>query len=270
MPRSRAPLGALPLLLLAACAGASARTSATAASPAASAAPAARPIPAATRQLLVVRTPDWDDIHGTLQRFTRRGPGAAWTAVGAAEPIVVGRTGLAWGRGLHGEGVARGFEGPVKREGDGKSPAGAYTLSRIFGYAPPDSMRDLRMPYVQATEDLRCVDDAASPAYNALVRAPAGAPEPWASAEHMRLASGAYRIGVFVDHNAGAQRAPGGGSCIFLHVWSGPDSPTVGCTAMPLERMAAIARWLDPAAQPVLVQLPDAAYGRLRAVWALP
>jgi len=203
-----------------------------------------------------------------MQRFERASPAATWTAVGVPEPIVVGKTGLAWGRGLHGEGALG--EGPVKHEGDGKSPAGAFSLSRVFGYAPADSMRRLKMPYVQATSDLKCPDDPVASAYNTLVTAPAAGPPPWNSAEDMRRPDEAYRIGVFVDHNAGAQRTPGGGSCIFLHVWSGPDRPTVGCTAMPLERMEAIALWLDQMEHPILVQLPDDAYDRLRKDWGLP
>jgi D-alanyl-D-alanine dipeptidase len=226
------------------------------------------PVPPSSRQLLVVRTPDWTSIQGTLQRFERTGPAAEWVAVGPPEPIVIGRTGLAWGRGLHGN-TALG-EGPIKREGDGKSPAGAFTLSQVFGYAPADSVAGMKMPYVQATTALKCPDDPAASAYNTLTVAPSSGSLPWNSAEDMRRKDEAYRIGVFVDHNAGAQRMPGGGSCIFLHVWSGPDHPTVGCTAMPLARMEIIARWLDPKEHPTLVQLPDQTYGRLRAQWGLP
>jgi len=40
-----------------------------------------------------------------------------------------------------------------------------------------------------------------------------------------------YRLGVFVEHNTKPRRA-GFGSCIFLHIWSGPTEPTIGCTAM--------------------------------------
>jgi L,D-peptidoglycan transpeptidase YkuD (ErfK/YbiS/YcfS/YnhG family) len=227
------------------------------------------PIPPSARQLLVVRTPDWGEIHGTLQRFERASDAAPWTPVDAPAAIVVGRTGLAWGRGLHGDGAAT-EDGPVKHEGDGKSPAGVFALSQVFGYAPADSMPPLRMPYVQATADLRCVDDSASIAYNTFTREPPHGPAPWTSAEQMRRTDDDYRIGVFVDHNAGPDRAPGGGSCIFLHVWQGPDHPTVGCTAMPLEHMTAIVEWLDARRAPVLVQLPNSAYARLRTAWHLP
>ncbi len=226
------------------------------------------PVPPDTRQLLVVRTGNWDEIHGVIQRFERTGPNASWNAVSSLEPIVVGRTGLAWGRGLHGDSAIG--AGPVKQEGDGKSPAGLFTLSKVFGYAPGDSMTELRMPYIQATEALKCVDDPADDAYNTLVNAPASGSPTWQSAEDMRRHDEAYRLGIFVDHNAGSSRKPGGGSCIFLHVWSGADSPTVGCTAMPLPRVVDLAGWLDAAAHPVLVQLPDEVYTRLKPAWHLP
>ena len=55
---------------------------------------------ALSRQLVVVTTPGWDSTTGTLQRFERARNGDAWHAVGTATPIVVGRTGLAWGIGF--------------------------------------------------------------------------------------------------------------------------------------------------------------------------
>ena len=50
------------------------------------------------RQLVLVITPDWSATTGRLQRYERT-ENNKWTPVGAAVPIVVGRTGLAWGRG---------------------------------------------------------------------------------------------------------------------------------------------------------------------------
>jgi L,D-peptidoglycan transpeptidase YkuD (ErfK/YbiS/YcfS/YnhG family) len=86
----------------------------------------------------------------------------------------------------------------------------------------------------------------------------------------MRRADEAYRWGVVVEHNTGWGREPGAGSCIFLHIWSGPASPTAGCTAMDAGRLLELMHWLDPLRTPVLVQLPLAAYDRLRADWDLP
>ena len=78
-------------------------------------------------------------------------------------PAVVGRNGLAWGRGIHLEPPAG---GPQKREGDGKAPAGIFRLGIAFGYGPGDSAPWIRLPYQQMTERIKCVDDVASPFYN--------------------------------------------------------------------------------------------------------
>src|SRR5262245_39703075 len=52
---------------------------------------------AGSRQLVVVRTPGWDSTSGTLQRYVRSRADEAWRADGLAIPVVVGRSGLAWG-----------------------------------------------------------------------------------------------------------------------------------------------------------------------------
>ena len=85
----------------------------------------------------------------------------------------------------------------------------------------------------------------------------------------MLRADARYALGAVVAHNAALPLA-GCGSCIFLHVWQAPGVPTAGCTAMALADMSAIAGWLDGAATPVLVQLPQAEYERWRAAWGLP
>jgi len=85
----------------------------------------------------------------------------------------------------------------------------------------------------------------------------------------MRRKDDLYRLVVWVGHND-APVVPDGGSCIFLHLRSGPDSTTSGCTAFEPEPMDRLLRWLDPAAHPVLVQLPDAEYRERSREWGLP
>ena len=221
------------------------------------------PIPEASRQLVVVVTPSWEATTGTLRRFARTGPDAPWHPVGEPVEVVVGRSGLGWGRGLHG---APPSEGPQKAEGDGRAPAGVFLLTTAFGYATADSA-NTGLPYLQATPDLECVDDAASRYYNQVLDRTSVAAD-WSSHEEMRRGDVLYRRGVVVAHNAEA--APGGGSCIFLHVWRGPGSTTSGCTAMPEPSLAEVIAWLDHDAAPVLVQLPSSVYRRLRNAWGLP
>jgi L,D-peptidoglycan transpeptidase YkuD (ErfK/YbiS/YcfS/YnhG family) len=217
-------------------------------------------------QMIVSTTADWDSVPATLQRYERAAAGQPWRAVG--EPIAanVGRSGLGWGTGLHASHPA---EGPVKREGDGRAPAGVYRLSSAFGYAAPAEVPWIRLPYVQSDSSIECVDDLRSRYYNRRVDRDTIAQPDWASHEEMRRPDDLYEWGVWVDHNS-APPAPGGGSCIFLHVWAGRGVATSGCTAMAEDDLRALLAWLDPRARPVLVQLPRDVYGTLRGTWELP
>ncbi|NUR35948.1 MAG: L,D-transpeptidase family protein [Gemmatimonadaceae bacterium] len=219
--------------------------------------------PPAARQLLVVTTPGWDSVSGTLRRYERSGAGAPWRAVGAPVPIVVGQSGLAWGDDASGR---RGD--PRKHEGDGRAPAGRFTLGTAFGFAPRGEMDRVRLPYLQLADDTECVDDSASVHYNTLIDRGAARRVDWASSERMRTID-LYRLGVVVRYNADPVRR-GRGSCIFLHIWRTAGSPTAGCTAMPADDLETVVQWLDPSRRPLLVQLPASEYARLRRAWRLP
>jgi hypothetical protein len=221
---------------------------------------------ARAEQLVVVVTADWRASDGQLRRFERARPAAPWQPVGEPVAVVVGKGGLGWGAGLEPRPRGPGLDGPDKREGDGRAPAGRFALGGVTGYdeAPPAGSR---LAYRQATPALRCVDDvAASASYNRVVAAPAGAPPSWASDEAMRRDDELYRLTVFVGHNPA--RTPGAGSCVFLHVWRRPGAPTIGCTAMALPALRTLVMWADSSAQ--LVQLPRPVYRRLAAAWSLP
>ena len=84
----------------------------------------------------------------------------------------------------------------------------------------------------------------------------------------MRSVEG-YRWGLVVRHNA-APTVAGRGSCIFLHVWAGPGKGTAGCTAMPESNLVQLLRWLDPAAHPILVQMPRRDYATIQSRYSLP
>ena len=84
----------------------------------------------------------------------------------------------------------------------------------------------------------------------------------------MRRDDALYELAVVVEHNT-RETEPGAGSCIFIHVWRGPQSGMTGCTAMPLETLETISGWLKPDAA-VLVALPRREYQALRAPWKLP
>lgn len=219
------------------------------------------------RQMLLVTTADWDATGGELQRYERASAGAPWQAVGAPVAVTVGRTGSAWGAGLH----PPQDDGPHKREGDGKAPAGAFAIGTAFGYA---GRAATAMPYQAMTAQDWCVDVNASPLYNRIVStaqvgeaAVAGSTEPMRRDIHAN-GDQRYAWGFVIEHNPG-NRA-GGGSCIFAHVWDAPGTPTAGCTAMAEGEIRGVLAWLRPQASPVFVLLPRAQRQRLQAAWALP
>ncbi len=221
------------------------------------------PIDAARTQLVTVVSEDWNGFETRLQ-LHERAPGGAWKTVGEPIETVIGRSGYGWGRGLHGDGAPSGRPGPTKREGDGRSPAGAFEIGTAYGYAP--TLEGVSLPYAQATNGLRCVDDPRSRHYNRIVSME-DTPVDWNSAEHMRRDDDLYAIAIVVEHNTRGTE-PGAGSCIFVHVWRGPGIGMTGCTAMPRSILDGFARWLKPGA--VWVALPESEYAALRSAWDLP
>lgn len=220
----------------------------------------------ATRQLVVVLTPNWDAPQGRLARFEREA-GGAWRPVGSSFAVTVGRSGSAWGLGVHGPQA----EGPRKAEGDGRAPAGVFAIGTAFGYA---GTAPTRLAYAPMQREHWCIDVPGSRHYNRIVdsrvvgaRAIEGSTEPMRRDLH-KDGDDRYRLGFVIEHNAtGVDRA---GSCIFAHLWKGPDVPTAGCTAMAEADMARLLGWLDPAKTPRFVLLPVQAYARLQASWDLP
>jgi D-alanyl-D-alanine dipeptidase len=220
-------------------------------------------------QLVVVTTTGWNATTGELRRFVRDDVRSPWRRVGNVAPIVIGRTGLAWGVGFDRLATRDNpLTGPRKREGDGRSPAGVFTIGRAFGFAPAGEMGWLRLPYLRLRPSTECVDDTSSVHYNTVIDRNAVRRVDWHSSERMREIAG-YRLGVIINYNA-SPPTRARGSCIFFHVWSGPHLTTAGCTALDATQLRRLAAWLDPRARPVLVQVPVAVYARLRGEWELP
>jgi hypothetical protein len=59
-------------------------------------------VPNDCEQLIVAIAPDWNSMRGELQRFERSAFGP-WHRVGVSVPVLFGKNGLAWGRGLAGQ-----------------------------------------------------------------------------------------------------------------------------------------------------------------------
>ncbi|MCA0300034.1 MAG: hypothetical protein LCH68_13665 [Proteobacteria bacterium] len=217
------------------------------------------------RQLVLVVTDGWDAATGTLQRFEFRD--GRWQTASTPSPISVGRNGAAWGLGLH----PAQSGGPQKQEGDGRAPAGVFTLGEAFGYADEAATA---MPYRPMQATSYCIDVPDSPLYNRIIDTRTeGEAAAKGSTEPMRLdlhnnGDPRYREGLVIGHNPTA--TPRAGSCIFAHLWRTPGEPTAGCTAMAAETMDGMLAWLRPDARPVFVLLPRAEYELLAHDWRLP
>jgi len=228
------------------------------------------PIPSSSNQIILVITDSAAATKGVLYYFDRENNEDGWKMNAEQIPVVLGRSGLGWGIGLHNS--TKNIDLPDKKEGDGRSPAGVYTLSHVFGYTPVEKMTDLKMPYVHITDVMECIDDINSKYYNQIVSREAVEESDivdWQSSEKMHNAAIYYELGVVVDHNSN-DIENGAGSCIFLHNWADADETMAGCTAMAPDKMKEIVYWLDDDKNPVLVQLTKQLYRELMKEWDLP
>ncbi len=132
-----------------------------------------------------------------------------------------------------------------KKEGDGKTPSGIYSLGPAFGYVPSI---DTGLLYRQATDLDFWVDDSQSLQYNQWV---SGTPLA-RSFEKMKRPDNLYQYGIVIGYNMHPVIS-GAGSAIFIHVWRRYNSPTAGCVALNQRYLRKILRWLDKKDQPVII-----------------
>jgi L,D-transpeptidase catalytic domain len=192
-------------------------------------------------QLLLAAPKDMAARAANLVRFERAGAGAPWKRAGEL-PVVLGWAGTRW---AWNTAEAKAGLGPIKREGDGATPAGIFPVGAPFGFAPashPDYMR------LKAGEQF-CVSEPQSPSYNSVIEPkPAGL-----KGEDMGAVS-LYRRGLFIGYPT--NRAARGGSCLFIHVWRSPRARTDGCVAASEEDVAALQNWVHPK-QALIAILPE-------------
>src|SRR3954465_7503185 len=221
-------------------------------------------VPNDCQQLIVAVSPDWDSMRGTLQRFERSGAGA-WKPVGSSCPVLFGKNGLAWGRGLAGQDE----KGLRKTERDGRAPAGVFRIGKIYTYdaqLPPGA----DFPFHQVTTADAWVDDVKSPDYNRFVTIPDPAkPPPWFEKQKMRHNDFAYRWLVEVRHNSDPP-SPGAGSAIFFHIRRGVSRPSAGCTTMAEPDLVHLITWMRAAKHPCYVRLPQSEDDKKWQNWHLP
>jgi L,D-peptidoglycan transpeptidase YkuD (ErfK/YbiS/YcfS/YnhG family) len=155
---------------------------------------------------------------------------------GRRDLVVRGRTARFLGRRFPCEIGRRGVTAD-KREGDGRSPAGAWALRALWFRADRLAPPWTPLPRRPIGPAQGWSDDPADPLYNRPVRLP----RPF-SHERMRRADRLYDLVVATSYNEAG--APGRGSAIFVHLRRGPNRSTAGCVAFDrADLLWILARW---------------------------
>lgn len=175
------------------------------------------------RQLITVTAASYGDTYAVLNAYRRTGHG--WQRVFGPWTARLGRNGFA--------------PPGDKREGDGRTPSGSFSIPFFFGAGPNPGFR---FRYRQIRPYDFWDDDPASLRYNEWVdgrhASPGRNPEP--------MDVSAYDAGLVIGYNTA--RTPGLGSAIFLHLNIG--IATAGCVTLPPGELLPLLRWLDPARSP--------------------
>ncbi|MEU9870431.1 L,D-transpeptidase family protein [Actinomadura sp. NPDC048021] len=192
-----------------------------------------------------------DPCRALGQGKTRYEPGAArhvvfavaaqygTTEVAVTECVKAGRS---WKTLLTAPGhVGRnGYAEPgAKREGDGRSPTGSYSLTQAFGEGDPGT----RLPYRTLREGGDCWGSTIGDRrYNRYYR---GTCLPADENLSKIMQDGPYRQAVVINYNRPPDSpvVQGNGSAIFMHVGAGR---TAGCVSMERSVLEAVMRTLRP------------------------
>lgn len=173
-------------------------------------------------QLIVVLTPSWQSVPARVLRYERKTIAAKehWLQTETTLAAVVGRAGLGWGNQFEHLKID---DEPVKREGDGRTPAGVFPLGATFGFSPaPHEGHMTLVPNQQI-----CVDDVRSRHYGEIhARAAIGDKTRGENMGEITL----YKQGIVINYPPNREKRSG--SCIFFHIWERAGVGTAGCIAL--------------------------------------
>ncbi|MBK1882588.1 hypothetical protein JIN85_09185 [Luteolibacter pohnpeiensis] len=221
-------------------------------------------LPKSSTQCVLGIADDWDSSQVTLRLYQKSG--GSWKATGESWKARLGKKGLVWGLGLH----PNPSGATVKKEGDGRSPAGVFAIGGAWGY-DRTIQKNPKLFYHQVTPRDLWVEDPKSPQYNHTIVLDHDPATKWEKAQQMRQGDYAHSLKLFIAHNAPPHVSPGRGSAIFFHIWRGGGSvPTAGCTSMPEEKLRSMISRINPDQKPLYVLLPKSEYQKHKADWKLP
>jgi len=137
-----------------------------------------------------------------------------------------------------------------KKEGDGKTPKGVYSLTTAFGTSAKPS--GVELPYTKTNRYHYWIDDVKSKDYNKMVYYRGNPDKKWKSYE--RLTHKLYSHAVVINYNRKTTPiVKGKGSAIFLHTKEATTKYTLGCVAMYKDSLIKVMKRLDPDLRPHII-----------------
>ncbi|MDA0767515.1 MAG: hypothetical protein O3A92_11915, partial [Verrucomicrobia bacterium] len=196
-------------------------------------------LPRHSTQAVVGLTSSWDSSTITVLLYQKDGD--TWQKIAGPWTGRCGKTGLAWGKGIHPS-----LKGTTKREGDWRTPAGVFSIGGAWGY-DASIKKHPKLFYRKVTPRDLWVEDPASPHYNrhlVLDHEPSAA---WEKKAQMKQDDYPHSLKLFIAHNAPPKPTPGAGSAIFFHIWRGGGAkPTSGCTTLPEPALRQLVSLINP------------------------
>lgn len=142
--------------------------------------------------------------------------------------------------------LGRGGRRRDKREGDGATPIGTYSLRRVHFRPDRVARPKTRLPLRALTPNDGWCDDPQDARYNTLIPLPSPVRH-----ETMWREDHLYDLVVEIGYND-APAIPNKGSAIFLHVVRTDFNPTQGCVAIPRDELAQLVDLLEPTSRLVI------------------
>lgn len=121
-----------------------------------------------------------------------------------------------------------------KREGDGATPKGRFSLRRVLYRADRVPTPKTELPAAAIARDDGWCDEPEDPRYNQSVKLPYPV-----SAEPLWREDHLYDLVVVLGHNDDPV-VPGHGSAIFMHIAATDGEPTAGCVALQREHLLSV------------------------------
>ena len=142
---------------------------------------------------------------------------------------------------------------PLKREGDGATPAGLWTMREVLWRSDRRQRPETRLPVRALSRDDGWCDAPGDAHYNRAVRLPHSA-----SAEHLFREDDIYDVIVVLGYND-RPVTDGAGSAIFLHMARADYGATQGCVGLSAPDLLEALTFAAPGAQLLVSADPSGA-----------